>query len=162
MVLITSKKPIEIYDSRIDTYTHITHVRKLLDDAIINLLIRATKHDDSKLVEPERSAFDIYTPKLQECTYGSNEYRKYLKEMSLSVEHHYKENNHHPEHFKNGISDMSLLDLLEMICDWGAAVKRHKNGDLRRSIHMNQERFGYSDELLSILENTAVELELIS
>jgi hypothetical protein len=34
------------------------------------------------------------------------------------------------------------------------------DGDLGRSIEQNQERFGYSDELRSILENTARELGL--
>jgi hypothetical protein len=42
-----------------------------------------------------------------------------------------------------------------MICDWLAAVKRHKDGDIFRSIEVNQERFGYSDEIKEILKNTA-------
>lgn len=41
-----------------------------------------------------------------------------------------------------------------------AATLRHNNGDLRKSIEMNQRRFGYSDELKQILLNTAFELGL--
>jgi hypothetical protein len=53
---------------------------------------------------------------------------------------------------------MSLLDLTEMLADWSASIRRVKDGDLRCSIEINQERFGYSDELCAILENTANEL----
>ncbi len=34
-----------------------------------------------------------------------------------ALEHHHKGNSHHPEHFPNGIYDMSDLDLCEMVCD---------------------------------------------
>lgn len=56
-----------------------------------------------------------------------------------------------PEH---GIHGMTLLDLVEMFCDWKAATLRHKDGDIRRSIELNQKRFGYSDDLKRILLNT--------
>lgn len=53
-----------------------------------------------------------------------------------------------------GINGMSLLDLVEMLCDWKAATMRHNDGDIRRSIEINQKRFGYSDELKAIMLNT--------
>jgi len=53
-----------------------------------------------------------------------------------------------------GLHGMSLLDLLEMLCDWKAATLRHNDGDIRKSIEINQRRFGYSDELKQILLNT--------
>ena len=46
------------------------------------------------------------------------------------------------------------LDILEMLCDWKAATLRHKDGDIRKSIEINQKRFGYSDELKRIFLNT--------
>lgn len=49
---------------------------------------------------------------------------------------------------------MSKIDLLEMLCDWKAATLRHNDGDIRKSVEINQERFGYSDELKQILLNT--------
>lgn len=64
-------------------------------------------------------------------------------------------------HDAQGIRGMSLLDVLEMLCDWKAATMRHADGDLAKSIEINQKRFGYSDELKSILTNTANELGLI-
>lgn len=54
----------------------------------------------------------------------------------------------------SGILGMSLLDLIEMLCDWKAATLRHDDGDIRKSIEINQKRFGYSDELKTIFLNT--------
>lgn len=53
-----------------------------------------------------------------------------------------------------GLRGMSLLDLIEMLCDWKAATLRHNDGDIRKSIEINQKRFGYSDELKAIFLNT--------
>jgi hypothetical protein len=58
-----------------------------------------------------------------------------------------------------GLHGMSLLDILEMLCDWKAATLRHHDGDIRRSIEINQGRFGYSDELKQILLNTLPTIE---
>lgn len=60
-----------------------------------------------------------------------------------------------PEHYENGIKDMGLADIVEMICDWKAATMRHVDGDIRKSIVLNQDRFNYSDDLKLIFLNTA-------
>lgn len=62
---------------------------------------------------------------------------------------------------ERGVRGMSLLDLVEMLCDWIAATKRHADGDIRRSIEINQQRFGYSDEVKAILLNTLPALGLV-
>ena len=98
--------------------------------------------------------FDEYTPKLKHCTYGSEEYKSFLAGLKPALDIHYKNNRHHPEHFANGIKDMTLLDLLEMLCDWKASSERHADGNIYRSIEINQSRFGYSDEVKAILKNT--------
>lgn len=59
-----------------------------------------------------------------------------------------------------GLHGMSLLDVIEMLCDWKAATLRHADGDLRRSIDISQKRFGYTEEMRRILLNTVAELEL--
>lgn len=146
------------YDSRPETYEHIAEVRALLLRAAMELMERAHEHDRSKLVEPELSAFDEFTPKLRETTYGSEEYEGYRRSMGVALQHHYAENRHHPEHFADGIRAMNLLDVLEMLCDWIAASRRHQDGDVRRSIEINRERFGYGDEIETLLLNTLEEL----
>jgi hypothetical protein len=143
-----------LVDSRIATYEHIQTVQRIMGRAIDDLMRRQQKHDQSKLVDPEKTIFDEYTPKLSATTYGSEEYKSYLAEMKVALDHHYAANSHHPEHYPDGIRGMSLLDLIEMLCDWLAATKRHADGDIRRSIEVNQQRFGYSDELKQILLKT--------
>ena len=142
------------YDSRPETYEHIGVVRSLLGKAIKELLDRADGHDASKLVDPERATFDEFTPKLRDSTYGSEEYRGFLRDMGDGLRHHYEHNRHHPEWHAAGIEGMNLLDLVEMTCDWIAASRRHADGDVRRSIEVNQERFGYDDQMKRVLHNT--------
>src|SRR3990172_12749776 len=109
------------YDSRSDTYEHIHNVQTFIEMYIEHLLWRMTKHDNSKLQEPEKSMYDEFTPKLRGMTYGSDEYKECLKQMGGALKHHYENNSHHPEHFPNGINGMTLLDLIEMLADWKAA-----------------------------------------
>lgn len=142
------------YDSRPETYEHIGVVRSLLGQVIKELLDRADGHDASKVQDPERATFDEYTPKLRDSTFGSDEYKSFLIGMGDGLKHHYAHNRHHPEHHDDGIQGMNLIDLVEMICDWLAATRRHADGDIRRSLEVNQERFGYGDELKRILLNT--------
>lgn len=141
-----------------ETLKHIRRVQKLLHAAATNLIERARIHDESKLCEPEASTFEVFTKKLAGCTYGSEEYRRFLKEMQPALDHHYSFNRHHPEHWRNGIKDMTLLDVLEMFIDWKAATERHNDGSILKSIDVNQKRFGFSDELATIFRNTVNEL----
>lgn len=146
------------YDSRVDTYEHIWEVQKKLQHVINLLHIRALFHDRTKLESPEVELFDKHTPKLKKLTYGSPEYMESLEALKPALEHHYARYSHHPEHYPDGIKGMSLIDLIEMLCDWIAATKRMENGDILKSININKERFGYSDELEQILWNTVEEL----
>lgn len=146
-------------DSRPDTYAHIQAVQGFLGRMVRRLTIRSEVHDRSKLATPEVEVFDEYTGRLAGTTYGSDEYRACLAAMKPALDHHYAANRHHPEHFPDGIRGMTLLDLVEMLCDWKAATMRHHDGDIRRSIEINQKRFGYSDELKQILLNTLSEIE---
>lgn len=146
-----------------ETRKHIWQVHARLNVVIKNLMDRALCHDASKLDSPEVEIFDKYTPLLKGTTYGSDEYKKYLEEMEIAIDHHhhYPDNSHHPEYYENGIRGMSLCDLIEMLCDWKAATMRHSDGDIMRSIEINQERFGYSDELKQIFINT-IENDILS
>ena len=43
---------------------------------------------------------------------------------------------------------------MELFFDWKAASERHADGDILKSIQINKERFGYTDQLAYIMENT--------
>jgi len=138
-----------------DTFRHIERVRNLINKCVVDLLKRGEKHDQTKLESPEVELFTEYTPKLAGSTYGSSEYEGFRKAMGPALQHHYANNSHHPEHWANGVNDMSLLDIMEMLCDWKAASERHNDGNIRKSIKINADRFGLSPQLVLILENTA-------
>jgi len=142
------------YDSKADTLQHIKRVNELLLTAVSELLIRAGKHDSSKLESPEKELFDEYTPKLKNCTYGSEEYKEFLKGSKVALDHHYENNSHHPEHYENGVNGFDLFDLVEMAMDWCAAVERHDDGDIFKSLEINTERFQLSNQIVCILHNT--------
>lgn len=147
-----------MYDSKTDTLLHIKRVAQLLTEASTELIRRANVHDNSKLNSPEKEFFDEFTPKLKGSTYGSEEYKGFLKELKVGLDHHYKNNSHHPEHYPNGVDGFDLFDLLEMFFDWKAATERHNDGNIYRSISINKERFKLSDQICNIFENTAQRL----
>ena len=142
-----------------DTHRHIDLVHKLLMDFAFEVLKRSATHDKSKLTEAELPVFAKYGPKLKETTYGSPEYKQFLAEMKPALDSHYSKNRHHPEHFENGIKGMTLVDVVEMLLDWWASTKRHDDGDIMRSIELNEKRFNIPPELSDIFRNTIKALE---
>jgi hypothetical protein len=152
-----------------ETRKHQQLVSRYINIFAQELLKRANCHDKSKLENPERKQFVEYTEKLKDMEYGSEEYKKCMEEMKETLKHHYSLNKHHPEYWEiNGwafetlydpIRAMDLADIAEMICDWLAACKRHKNGSIYDSIEKNKERFGINDQLCYILNQTANMLE---
>lgn len=61
---------------------------------------------------------------------------------------------------ESDIKFMSLLDLIETLCDWKAATERMKNGgDIHQSLVLNTDRFKLSPQLAAILANTIREMQ---
>jgi hypothetical protein len=145
---------LEKYDSRSDTMKHKEFVATLMRGLAGELIRRGAEHDSTKLESPEKEYFDEYTPKLANCTYGSDEYKRFLAELKPALGHHYANNSHHPEHYPEGIRGMDLIDLAEMAADWYSSSMRHNDGDIIKSIELNKKRFKYDDMLASILRNT--------
>ena len=105
------------YDSRPATLFHSQRVGELVIAVVKELLDRSTCHDRSKTESPEVEVFDEFRPKLKPSTYGSDEYKGFLEAMGNGPRHHYANNPYHPEHFENGVNDMTLVDLIEMLAD---------------------------------------------
>jgi hypothetical protein len=155
-----AKNPdIKDYDSRADTLLHIKRINSLLLQTCTELMKRAQHHDDSKLKDPEKPFFDAETPKLAGLTYGTPEYKASLDAIRPALDHHYAHNSHHPEHYKEGINDFDLFDLLEMFFDWKASSERHHDGNILKSIEKNADRFGISPQVVRILNNSAKKVD---
>lgn len=163
VTLLTSKKelpPLQRSDRPSDdTLLHIYQVRGNMYRLIEELEERALEHDRSKTENFEKPAFDAAS-KLSELTYGSREYKDSLDELGPALDHHYAVNRHHPEHFANGVDDMTLIDLTEMFCDWCSATERHDDGDIMFSLKHNTDRFKMDKQLYRILYNTAMEYRM--
>lgn len=136
---------------------HILLVQQYMLMVVINLQRRMLAHDASKLQEPERSAYDGLDEKLSGVAFGSSEYRAIVKNhLGDALRHHYAHNDHHIEHWGDGVKGMSLLSMLEMLADLRAVCD--EKGKPVIDLDVNQKIHGFSDELFQILSNTIDEL----
>ena len=145
---------LEPYDSSEDTGQHRLRVCTLMRSIAKQIEEQGVRHDSSKLSPEEKPLFDKYTPLLKYSVYGSDEYKANLAGLGAALQHHYKHNAHHPEHYRDGVAGMNVVNLVEMICDWKAASERHATGSLEQSIEINAKRFSLDPQLVSIIKNT--------
>ena len=92
-----------------ETWAHIDQVNRFLAIMMIELMQRQFTHDRSKLAAPEVSTFTEFTPKLATSTYGSEEYKEFLRQMAPALAHHYSHNRHHPEFFQGSAKDTAAI-----------------------------------------------------
>ena len=124
-----------------------------------SILRRALVHDASKLGRTE-SIYFAKANRLRDMEYGSLTYQANLKDcLGPALDHHYRNNPHHPEHFGN-IDQMSPLDLIEMLADWKAAGRRHRTGSMEKSLDVNKARFEMEEGMEKGLRRDAYEIGL--
>lgn len=127
-----------------ETLVHIRRVQQLLNGCIGNLLQRGERHDASKLASPEVEVFAEFTPKLKNSTYGSDEYKSFLLQMKPALDHHYANNEHHPEYAfakeewrpvkgYEGLYDVSTIGRVKRLA---RIAPRETTGDMRVSEKM--------------------------
>jgi hypothetical protein len=138
------------------TVAHVTRIRHLIALCIDKLNNKSAHHDDSKFTELELS----YLAKIEEKVYkegnapfASPEYNERKKLLQPMLEHHYRNNSHHPEHFENGVNGMDLFDVVEMFCDWKAASERGEESSM--NLQHACEKYKIDSQLKEILYNTA-------
>jgi hypothetical protein len=149
------------YDSTADTHAHIALVQERLQQFVSELTIRAAHHDESKLAEPEKSGYDALGELIVGKEYGSPAYNVVMLDPRVrgAIAHHKANNSHHPEAHTNGVNDMTLIDLVEMFCDWKAASERSSGKPLADSLAMTCGRWDISPQLAAIFENTRLALD---
>ena len=142
------------------TEAHIEEVQRRLETFASALFARGLTHDISKVHDPaERACFDQIGRALRGAAYGSEAYQEILQKFKSAVDRHYSSNSHHPEYYPRGVSDMDLLDIVEMFCDWKASSLRCEDGRFEDSLKHNATRFGVSSQLNGIFENTRKNLD---
>lgn len=132
---------------------HIASVQLKLEKIKLELENRCRNHDASKLQEPEHSMWER-VDREPRYPYGSKEYQEKMDRNWFVFDQHYKNNTHHPEHFTNGVYDMDLVDIIEMLCDWISYKKNISYNEAKDTIEKQSKRFHLDDQLCSILKNT--------
>lgn len=89
--------------------------------------------------------------------YGSAEYTDKMKRWKKVFDHHYKHNSHHPEHFEEGINGMTLIDIIEMLCDWVGYKSVMSITEAINTVDQQMDRYGFSQDLRDIIKNTLLE-----
>jgi Family of unknown function (DUF5662) len=141
------------YDSGPDTLAHIRRVRQRIDVFVSEMLARGRAHDASKLEEPEKAVLDRVLPLLDGVAYGSPEYEAVVERARPALEHHWRRDSHHPEHYgPAGVAGMDLFDLVEMVCDWLAAAERNPGDGVKLAYNIGL--FGIEPQLASVIANT--------
>jgi hypothetical protein len=140
--------------------SHIAGVREKCLKLAEDLYRRGMEHDNSKRDPEEFLPMLEHFDKLRKTKYGSEEYSTIRALIQPAVDLHYSRNTHHPEHYQNGLNGMCLLDLVEMLCDWAEASKGTVNGSIAQSMEVNKQRFGISEQLFQIMQNTVKKYQL--
>lgn len=155
-----SEKAKMLAAGEIATRQHIEDVNHLLIQAASELLDRAQKHDQSKLGPEEHEKFSLAASRFKEPgnEYGTEGYEKTKEWLGSALEHHYKNNSHHPEHYANGIAGMNLFDVLEMLIDWKAASSR-RSADGVLDLSANRTNHKVNESVMQLIRNTADYLE---
>lgn len=140
-----------------DNYDHKRTVLSIISKICNDLLERGINHDNSKIEDYELYYF-AETDRMKDVKFGDDSYKIRIKDINQplgkALIHHYAYNRHHPEFHENGISDMNLCDLVEMLVDWIASMRCHSHKDVNSSMLFCKERFNISDQLFNVLKNT--------
>lgn len=131
-------------------------VGRYIQSVVSQLVERAVIHDFSKFGPEELAPYAAMLPRFAKAEYGSEEYIACCRAIKPALDHHIHTNRHHPEYYPNGINDMDLLDVTEMVCDWIAASQRAGGDTLR--LDLQRERFGIGDQLYGMICRTAHDL----
>jgi len=138
---------------------HILFVRTYLDRLANTLVMRGLLHDASKTNDDEFDGFVKIGKISRTYPYGSDEYKQSMRDNKDVIDLHYSRNPHHPEHHKNGVADMSLIDIIEMVCDWKAASEVYGKTSFEDSLKISIERFGLTSEQEYLVKLIAKELK---
>lgn len=148
----------ELADYIQDTKKHINYVQIFMSKVVVDLLERSYEHDLSKFSNEEALIYAKVTPMFKGLTYGTPEHKEVSDKLGPAWEHHKNSNDHHTGYHENGINDMNLMSIIEMVCDWKAASMRDPNQKFEESCLMNCKKYGADDQLTRIIMNTAFEL----
>ena len=136
---------------------HIMTVQALLRRFARQLLNRADNHDLSKLAPDELGGMIEIDSIADKFRLNSPEYMAALSGTAIKL--HRSRYSHHPEYHLNGVEDMNIFDLVEMVCDWKVANQLRGHPEWKKSVGMMAERLSLSSEYVLLVNLIAKALE---
>jgi len=135
--------------------SHIDRVKSWISRFATILYSRGIHHDESKLQEPEYSLWKKMDEEPR-YPYGTQQYKDKLERHKKVFKLHYRKNRHHPEHWNGWYSEMDLVDMIEMMCDWLGYKENISLSEAQKLIETQCKRYGFSNEMRGLLYNTLV------
>ena len=138
---------------------HQLHVSNNMKRIANELRRRGIRHDNSKFSGIEATIGNMYHDEYNKinvlCPHKSDVENYAEKTKAASIEH-YRLNDHHVEHFENGLSGMSLIQLTELVCDSVAHLKERGYAPTECVCEVEYlfKGYGASDDVISIVKNT--------
>ncbi len=130
---------------------HTRIIQFLLRSLAANLERRSDLHDLSKWSLDELEGFVEINYILRNYEFGSQEYKDSLKD-NKAIDLHFSRNRHHPEYHPNGVSDMSLIDFIELVVDWRAANMSYGDISWKKSVDIQIDRFKLAPEQIYLVK----------
>lgn len=139
--------------------THQLHVSNNMKRIANELRRRGVRHDNSKFSGIEATIGGMYHDdynKINVLCPHKSDVENYAEKTKAASTEHYKLNDHHVEHFENGLSDMNLIQLTELICDNVAHFKErgYAPTECVYEVGVLFKSHGASDDIISIMKNT--------
>lgn len=132
---------------------HINRVQKWINKFTAVLFNRGIVHDKSKLREPEFSMWKKMDEEPR-YKYGTKEYNEKINRYKEVFDLHYRQNRHHPEHWSGFYSEMDLIDVIEMLCDWLGYKDDITIKEAEELVNMQCKRYEFNSTFQSLLYNT--------
>lgn len=113
-------------------------------DLAFELAKRLVVHDNSKISDEEIDGFI----QIQDQGDMTNPNKIISGQIKKNIEKHWKNNRHHPEHFKD-YHEMSEIDIWEMCCDWFSRSLQHKTDFIPFVKIRQKNRFQFDEEFFT-------------
>ena len=149
------------FDFICDTILHVSEVAENLEAMASQLRQRGLSHDRTKFQALEFDAFVSTREQFKKANYGTQDYQDCVAAVRPAVDNHHENNRHHTDYHKNGINDMTLIDVMEMLADWKAAARRSPDRKFEDTLEYAKNKYAIDDQLFKIIVNTLKSLAWI-
>ena len=126
-------------------------------NSAIEILRRVASHDNSKFDDDEFMRLASILDS-RECFTDANAQLSEIKRDA--IKYHWKCNRHHPEYFQDK-SEMTEMDMIEMVCDWFARSLQYKTDFIDFVLERQRNRFKFEESQFTYILEWCYRLEVL-